>query len=119
MVDVAEGIPKKAGANSISRIVFSRPDGHQNLTSLKLSLPAGATGSLAAAPQCPLADARAGTCDEQSRIGTIRNTVGVDGSLLTVPGELYLSEAIQPGDAASIAVACPPRSARSTSARSC
>src|SRR4030095_677458 len=74
---------------------------------LKLSLPAGATGSLAAAPQCPLADAQAGTCDEQFRIGTIRNTVGVDGSTLTVPGELYLSEAIQPGDAASIAVRVP------------
>ena len=45
--------------------------------------------------------------DEQHRIGTIRNTVGVDGSSLTVPGELYLSEAIQPGDAASIAVRVP------------
>ena len=33
--------------------------------------------------------------------------MGVDGSLLTVPGELYLSEAIQPGDAASIAVRVP------------
>ena len=107
VVEVAEGIPKRAGANSLSRIVFSRPDGDQNLKSLKLSLPAGATGSLAAAPQCPLADAQAGNCPESTRIGTIRNTVGVDGSLLTVPGELYLSEAIQPGDAASIAVRVP------------
>jgi hypothetical protein len=106
-VEVAEGIPKKAGANSLSRIVFSRPDGDQNLTSLKLSLPAGATGSLAAAPQCPLADAQVGNCPDSTKIGTIRNTVGVDGSLLTVPGELYLSEAIQPGDAASIAVRVP------------
>ena len=87
--------------------MFSRPDGDQNLTGLKLSLPAGATGSLAAAPQCPLADAQAGTCDEKYRIGTIRNTVGVGDSLLTVPGELYLSEAMQPGDAASIAVRVP------------
>ncbi len=107
VVEVAEGIPKRAGANSLSRIVFSRPDGDQNLKSLKLSLPAGAAGSLAAAPQCSLADAQAGTCPESTRIGTIRNTVGVDGSLLTVPGELYLSEAIQPGDAASIAVRVP------------
>jgi hypothetical protein len=106
-VDVAEGIPEKAGANSTSRIVFSRPDGHQNLTSLKLSLPAGATGSLAVAPQCPLADALAGTCDEKYRIGTLRNTVGVGDSLLTVPGELYLSEAMQPGDAASISARVP------------
>ena len=106
-VDVAEGIPKTAGASSLSRIVFSRPDGDQNLTGLKLSLPAGATGSLAAAPQCPLAQARAGTCEDRYRIGTIRNTVGVGSSLLTVPGELYLSEAIEPGDAASIAVRVP------------
>jgi hypothetical protein len=107
VVEVAEGIPKKAGANSVSRIVFSRPDGDANLTGLNLSLPAGATGSLAAAPQCPLAQAQAGTCPESTRIGTIRNTVGNGNSLLTVPGELYLSEAMQPGDAASIAVRVP------------
>jgi hypothetical protein len=107
VVEVAEGIPEKAGANSLSRIVFSRPDGDQNLTSLKLSLPAGATGSLAASPQCPLADAQEGNCPDSTRIGTIRNSVGVDGSVLTVPGELYLSEAIEPGDAASIAVRVP------------
>lgn len=107
VVEVAEGIPEKAGANSLSRIVFSRPDGDQDLKSLRLSLPAGATGSLAASPQCPLADAQAGNCPDSTRIGTIRNTVGVDGSLLTVPGELYLSEAIEPGDAASIAVRVP------------
>ncbi len=107
VVEVAEGIPKTAGANSVSRIVFSRPDGDANLTGLNLSLPAGATGSLAAAPQCPLAQAQAGTCPESTRIGTIRNTVGNGNSLLTVPGELYLSEAIQPGDAASIAVRVP------------
>jgi hypothetical protein len=107
VVELAEGVPKKAGANSLSRIVFSRPDGDQNLTGLKLSLPAGAAGSLAAAPQCALADAQAGNCPDSTRIGTIRNTVGVEGSYLQVPGEIYLAEAMQPGDAASIAVRVP------------
>ncbi len=107
VVEEASGTPKFAGANSISKIVVSRKDGEQNLKSLQLVLPPGAAGSLAAAPACPLADARAGSCPDSTRIGTIRNTVGSGNALLTVPGELYLSEAIEPGDAASIAVRVP------------
>ena len=62
------------------------PDGDQNIKNLKLSLPAGAVGSLAAVPQCPLAQAQAGNCPRATRIGTVKNTVGIGDSLLTVPG---------------------------------
>ena len=107
VVEEASGTPKSAGANSVSKIVFSRKDGEQDLKSLQLILPPGAAGSLAAAPSCPLAQAQAGSCPDSTRIGTIRNTVGSGNALLTVPGELYLADAMAPGDAASIAVRVP------------
>lgn len=106
-VDEATGSPEDAGANSVSRIVISKPDGNQDLRSLRLALPAGAVGSLAAVPQCPLAHAQAGTCGDESRIGNIKTTVGSGNGLLTVPGYLYLAEPSVPGDAATIAIKVP------------
>jgi hypothetical protein len=106
-VDEARGIPEDAGANSISKIVISKPDGNQDLRSLRLALPAGAVGSLAAVPQCAIALARAGACPDASRIGNIKTTVGNGNGLLTVPGYLYLAEPSVPGDAATIAINVP------------
>jgi hypothetical protein len=106
-VDEATGTPEQAGASSVSRIVISKPDGNQDLRSLRLSLPAGAVGSLAAVPECPLARAQAGACPDESRIGNIKTTVGNGNGLLTVPGYLYLAEPSQPGDAATIAINVP------------
>jgi hypothetical protein len=106
-VDEATGTPDQAGANSVSKIVISKPDGNQDLKSLRLSLPAGAVGSLAAVPECPLARAQAGTCPDESRIGNIKTTVGNGNGLLTVPGYLYLAEPSVPGDAATIAINVP------------
>ena len=106
-VDDARGIPEDAGANSISKIVISKPDGNQDLRSLRLALPAGAVGSLAAVPQCPIALARAGSCPDSSRIGNIKTTVGNGNGLLTVPGYLYLAQPSVPGDAATIAIKVP------------
>ena len=106
-VEEATGTPEQAGANSVSRIVISKPDGNQDLRSLRLALPAGAVGSLAAVPQCPLGQALAGNCPDESRIGNIKTTVGNGNGLLTVPGYLYLAEPSQPGDAASIALKVP------------
>jgi hypothetical protein len=106
-VDEATGTPEQAGAYSVSRIVISKPDGNQDLRSLRLALPAGAVGSLAAVPQCPLGQALAGTCPDETRIGNIKTTVGSGNGLLTVPGYLYLAEPSQPGDAATIAIKVP------------
>ena len=107
VIEEATGIPEKAGANSVSKIVISRQDGEQNIKNIKLSLPAGAVGSLAAVPQCPLANAQAGNCPDSTKIGTISNTVGTGKSLLTVPGALFLAEASVPGDAATLAINVP------------
>ena len=94
-----------AGVNSTYTI--ERPDGHQLLSRLHLSHPAGLLGSLAAAPLCPLAQAQAGTCDQASEVGSIKVLVDTGGSLLTLPGQLYLAAPLVAGDAASLAVVVP------------
>ena len=84
---------------------------HKNIKNIKLSLPAGAVGSLAAVPKCQLSDARAGNCPADTSVGTVKNTVGfTEGSALTAEGGLFLAEASQPGDAASIVIDVPAKS---------
>jgi hypothetical protein len=103
-VESASAEPTQAGANSVSKIVITRPDANKDVKDLKLSLPAGAIGSLAAVPQCPIENARNGACGAESKIGRVENTVGSGNGLLTTSGSLYLAEASQPGDAASIVI---------------
>jgi hypothetical protein len=106
-VDQAGSDPETAGANTTSNIVISRADGQKDISSLKLSLPVGAVGSLAAVPMCPIATARAGACSTDSKVGIVNTTVGSANSLLTVTGSLYLSEPDQPDDAATLALVVP------------
>ncbi len=106
-IDEASADPEQAGAHSVSRIVVSRPDGHDMLTGLDLSLPAGAAGSLSAVAKCPLAQAQAGDCPASTLVGNIKTTLGSGISLFTVPGKLYLAEPARPGDVASIVATVP------------
>lgn len=107
VVTTATAAPEDAGANSVSHLTIERPDGHQNISRLNFSLPAGALGSLASAPRCPAADAAVGNCPDSTKVGIIRNTVGYGSSNLTVAGSLYIGEALQPGDAASFIIKVP------------
>jgi hypothetical protein len=106
-IDEASGTPDQAGAHSVSRIVISRTDPSDMLKGLKLSLPPGAAGSLSAVAKCPLASAQAGICPESTAVGNIKTSLGSSGSIFTVPGKLYLAEAAQPGDVASIVATVP------------
>jgi hypothetical protein len=106
-VDFAGSDPEDAGANTVSKIVMSRTDGQPDIKKLTLALPVGAVGSLAAAPQCPIAVARAGDCPPDSKVGTVKTTVGSGDALLTVAGSLYLAEGEQPDDAATLALVVP------------
>lgn len=99
--------PEQAGANTTSHIQISRSDGEADIKSLKLSLPPGAVGSLAAVPMCDLASAQAGHCSVASKIGTVKTTVGTGSSLLTATGSLFLAEPSQPTDAATLALVVP------------
>jgi hypothetical protein len=112
-VEEARAVPEQAGAHSVSRLVIARPDGHQLIKRLQLSLPPGAAGSLAASPQCPasvvrrLASDPSANCSESSKVGVIRNTVGTDEGSLTVSGSIYIGEPIESGDAASFVIVVP------------
>ncbi len=113
VVEEASAAPTQAGAFSVSRLVMTRPDGHQMMKGLKLSLPPGAAGSLANAPLCPagtvnaLASTPGLNCPDSSKVGTIKSTVGYGNGLLTVPGSIYIGEAVNAGDAASFVIVIP------------
>jgi hypothetical protein len=106
-VATATAFPENAAANSISRLIITRPDDNKNIKRLNFSLPAGALGSLATAPRCPAAAARVGNCSDETKVGIIRNTVGFGSSNLTAAGSLYIGEPLEPGDAASFIIVVP------------
>jgi hypothetical protein len=101
--------PEQAGAATTSSITITRNDGEDDIKDINLSLPVGAVGSLAAAPECALSLAQAGNCPEDSRVGTVRTTVGTGDSLLTATGSLYLASPQAPTDAAALALVVPAR----------
>ncbi len=107
VVESAGSNPEQAGANTTSHIALTRGDGEDDIKNIKLSLPAGAVGSLAAVPQCSINLARAGNCPVGTKIGTVNTTVGTGDSLLTTSGGLYLAEPSVPGDAATLALTVP------------
>jgi hypothetical protein len=113
VIEDASAVPSQAGASSVSHLLFNVPDGNQLMRTLKLSLPPGAVGSLAAAQLCPaatvnaLASNPAVNCPVGSKVGTIKTTVGSGTGLLTTPGSVYIGEATQPGDAASFVIVVP------------
>ncbi len=63
-----------AGGSSPFVLRLTRPDGTQDLSGVDLTLPAGLLGRVGSVPQCPEAQAAAGSCDAASRVGT--TTVG-------------------------------------------
>jgi hypothetical protein len=106
-VDRAGSDPEQAGSTTTSFIEISRPDGHDDIKYLKLSLPVGAVGSLAAVPHCAFHLAQTGDCPEGTKVGTVKTTVGSGNSLLTTSGSLYLAESNQPDEAATLALVVP------------
>ncbi len=99
--------PDTAGAHSSSHISIGRPDGHELLKKLSLSLPAGAVGSLTTVPLCAAAAARAGTCSDESKVGTLKARVGYGSSPLDVTGRVYIAEPTSDGDVATVVTVIP------------
>jgi hypothetical protein len=96
--------PSQAGANTHSKIEIGRPAGHQLLKRLSLQLPAGLIGSLNALPLCPTDRVVAGTCDESSKIGALKVSVGGTDAPLQAPGSIYLGRPLQADDIASLSI---------------
>jgi len=78
------------GVDSHLSLTFNRPDGQQRLSSLSVTLPPGQLGNLFAFPSCAIADARAGNCSADSRVGTATVTSGTGSKPFAVQGSIYL-----------------------------
>jgi uncharacterized repeat protein (TIGR01451 family) len=81
----------QAGAYTPFDASFSRSDTDQELSGLSLTLPPGLSGKLAGIPECPEAQANAGTCPESSLVGTVKAGAGPGPNPLFVTGKAYLT----------------------------
>jgi hypothetical protein len=87
----------QSGGHPVATFSVDRAANQQELKSTTVSLPTGFVGSLAAAPLCSAADANNATCPAASQVGTLSASVGAGSELLTLPGQVYLTEG-QNGD---------------------
>src|SRR5262249_20738528 len=70
----------RAGGSPAFGLTISRPDGHQQLQRVDVSLPPGLLAKPKGIPLCDDAHAAAGTCAETSRIGSVAVAAGAGGT---------------------------------------
>jgi len=75
-----------AGRYSPFVLQFSRQDREQDLSGLSETMPAGLVGKIAGVPECPEAQANAGTCAAESQIGITTATAGPGPEPFVVTG---------------------------------
>jgi hypothetical protein len=84
-----------AAAFSPLTTTITREDGQQNIQTVQLHMPAGLSGILSGVKLCPEAQANAGTCGPESKIGSTIVSVGLGGDPFTVTGgEVFLTEKV-------------------------
>jgi hypothetical protein len=82
----------QAGASSPLSVTFSRSDQDQTLGGITVTMPPGLLGKLAGIPQCPEAQANAGTCSAESELGEATTAVGPGAEPYWVKGgRVYLT----------------------------
>lgn len=81
-----------AAASTQLTTTFDRPSGHARMRSMVVDLPAGLTGRLTAAAQCPLALAATGSCPADSRIGRVEALAGAGRAPKPLAGDVFLTE---------------------------
>jgi hypothetical protein len=79
----------QAGAFTPFVASFSRGDADQELAGATVSLPPGLLANVGSVPECPEAQANAGTCPESTRVGTITAGAGPGPNPLFVTGRVY------------------------------
>jgi nitrite reductase/ring-hydroxylating ferredoxin subunit len=99
--------PLQGGAYSKLFLTLTSPDRDQLVKTLTNSLPPGLAGGIAGIPLCPADHAAAGTCAEESRIGSIDTSVGSGGDPLELPGSIYIADPVQGGEPASLSIVVP------------
>ncbi len=81
----------QAGAYTPFVLSFSRNDGEQEPSGLTVSMPPGLLANLSSVPECPDAQAAAGDCPGDSRIGSVQTTAGPGPDPLVDTGSAYLT----------------------------
>jgi hypothetical protein len=81
----------QAGAFTPFVASFSREDTDQELRGLTLTMPPGLEAVIANVPECPEAQANAGTCPESTQIGTVQAQAGPGPNPLSVTGRAYFT----------------------------
>jgi hypothetical protein len=99
--------PLSGGAHSKLSLTLTSPDRDQLVKTLTNSLPPGLAGGIVGIPLCSVSDAAAGTCSDDSKIGTIDTSVGSGDDPLELPGTIYIADPLQPGDPASLSIVVP------------
>jgi len=98
---------RHAGANGSFSFAFSRTDGEQWFSGLTAELPTGLLASIRGVPLCSAAQASAGACPAESRIGSVDASAGTgDPFVLERKGDVYLTEGYK-GGAYGLAVGVP------------
>jgi hypothetical protein len=80
-----------AGANSPFAFTLTRPDRTQGLANIAATLPAGLLAHIASVPQCPDAQANAGTCGDASSVGSVSALSGPGAVPLSLKGRVFLT----------------------------
>jgi hypothetical protein len=82
--------PRAGGSPSLA-LGIARADGEQQLQRIDVSLPPGLLAKPKGIPLCDGGHAAAGTCDEQSRIGSVDVTAGAGATPFPLKGRVYLT----------------------------
>ena len=80
-----------AGAFTPFTVTFTRGDRQQTLSQIALTTPVGLLGMVSKVPQCPEAQANAGSCSAASQIGTTTVAAGAGPHPFYVSGQVYLT----------------------------
>jgi hypothetical protein len=80
-----------AGAFSEFSVTFSRQDREQDLSGVEVHQPPGLAAMIASVPQCGEAQANAGTCPAESKIGITTSGAGPGEHPYFVQGNVYLT----------------------------
>jgi hypothetical protein len=87
----AGAVNPQAGSYAPFVLTFSRQDREQDLGGVTVHMPPGLIGKVAGIPQCPEAQANAGTCSAASAIGTATSAAGSGAQPLWQSGTVYLT----------------------------
>lgn len=80
-----------AGTFSAFTMTIRRPDGGEDIGGIALDLPPGLLGMVASVPQCPEAQAAAGTCGDASRVGSTTVESGTGPHPFPLTGKVFLA----------------------------